>query len=327
MPAFSRAPGKIILCGEQFVVLGAPAISMAINLYSRVEARRVDKPGVEVDVDLPLKDLSLSRNYSKHESADLLRPLKIAAEASLDHIGKKRAGVRVSVDCEIPIGAGLGSSASTTVAIASAVSKSLGTMLSRKEIFKLAFVPERFLHGNPSGVDQATCIYGGIIRYQRPMKVEPLTIKNSPKLLLCDSGIHHKTKILVGSVVKRSKKNKEQFREILAESRSVSSGVVKALKSGDDKDLGSLMTWNHQLLRKIGVSHPKLDRLVESALKAGALGAKLTGAGGGGCIIAVCPDSKAREKISRSLSRQGGKPIKISRDIHGVVSSLGRALK
>ncbi|HEX4922010.1 MAG TPA: mevalonate kinase [Candidatus Bathyarchaeia archaeon] len=325
--AFSRAPGKIILCGEQFVVLGAPAIAMAINLYSRVEARPMNKPGVEVDVDLPLKDLSLSRKYSARESAELLRPLRIAAEATLDRITKREAGVRVNVDCEIPVGAGLGSSASTTVAIASAVSRSMGTSLSREEIFKLAFVPERFLHGNPSGVDQATCIYGGVIRYKRPFKVEPLLIKNSPELVLCDTGIHHKTKTLVGSVVRNSKKNKEQFREHLEEVRSICQGVVKALKRGDDEDLGALMSRNHELLRKIKVSHPKLDRLVDAALKAGALGAKLTGAGGGGCIIAVCEDAKARQKISRSLTRQGGKPFKISRDACGVVSSLGRALK
>jgi len=300
---------------------------MAINLYSRVEARQSEKQGVEVDVDLRLKDLSLSREYSKRESAELLRPLRLAAEATLDHIGEKRRGVAVNVGCEIPIGAGLGSSASTTVAIAAAVAKSLGHTLSREEIFKLAFVPERFLHGNPSGVDQATCIYGGIIRYKRPFKVEPLAIKNMPELLLCDSGIHHKTKTLVGSVVRQSKKNKEQFREHLADVRNISNGVVKALKTGDDEDLGVLMTMNHALLRQIGVSHPKLDQLAEAAINAGAFGAKLTGAGGGGCIIAVCPDRKAREKISRSLRRQGGKPFKISRDVRGVVSSLGRALK
>jgi len=328
MRAYSRAPGKIILCGEQFVVLGAPAIAMAINLYSRVEAQPVEDPGLEVDVDLELKDLSLSRqSYTKRESADLLRPLRIAAEATLDRIGKKKAGVRVNVDCEIPIGAGLGSSASTTVAIASAVSRSLGRTLSRKDLFKLAFFSERFLHGNPSGVDQATCIYGGIIRYKRPSRVEPLAIKSMPDLLLCDSGIHHKTKTLVGSVVRRSKMNKEQFREHLTNVRRISSSVVKALKTGDDEDLGVLMTMNHALLRRIGVSHPKLDQLAETAINAGALGAKLTGAGGGGCIIAVCPDSSTREKISRSLRRRGGKPFKISRDSHGVVSSLGRALK
>lgn len=300
---------------------------MAINLYSRVEAWPLDTTGVQVDVDLPLKDLSQSRRYTAGESASLLRPLRMAALATLDRIGEKKAGVRVSVECDIPVGAGLGSSASTTVAIASAVSKSLGTTLSREEIFKLAFVPERFLHGNPSGVDQATCIYGGVIRYKRPFKIEPLSIKNDPELLLCDTGIHHKTKTLVGSVVRNSKNNKEKFREHLAEIRNISQGVVKALKKGDHEDLGALMSRNHELLREIRVSHPKLDRLVDAALKAGALGAKLTGAGGGGCIIAVCEDPKAREKISRSLRKQGGKPFKVSRDVRGVVSSLERALK
>ena len=325
--AYSRAPGKVILSGEHFVVLGAPAIAMAIDLYSRVEVR--PKPGsvLEVEADLPLKLFAKAdRPISIHNSAGLLEPLRIAVQETLDHIGKG-GGLSVSVDCQIPIGAGLGSSASTTVAIASAVSKSLGISLSRKRIFDLAFAPERYLHGTPSGVDQATCIYGGTIEFTRPGTVRKLAHKWSPVLLLCDTGIHHATKTLVGSVVKRSRKNKETFQGHLAEVRDISKSVSKALKRGDSEELGSLMLQNHRLLRKIGVSHPKLDRLVDAATDAGAFGAKLTGAGGGGCIIAVCPDPKDRETIAKKLRRIGGIPFNISRDTRGVVSSLGRALK
>ncbi len=84
------------------------------------------------------------------------------------------------------------------------------------------------------------------------------------------------------------------------------------------EDLGSLMSLNHELLKKIGVSHPKLDMLVAAAKRAGALGAKLTGAGGGGCIVAVCSSANSREKIAKILGRQGGTPYRISRDLHGV---------
>ena len=107
-------------------------------------------------------------------------------------------------------------------------------------------------------------------------------------------------------------------RDHLAQACEISRGVLKALKTGDMEDLGSLMSLNHELLQRIGVSHPKLDRLVTAAKRAGALGAKLTGAGGGGCIVAVCSNTKSREKIARTLRRDGGTPYRISRDLHGV---------
>jgi mevalonate kinase len=321
--AQAKAPGKIILSGEQFVVLGAPAVAMAINLYSKAKARPNDHNSVQIGVDIPLRFLSRSEtSHHLPDSQGFLRPLRIAAEATLDHIGKSRQGMDVNVECEIPIAAGLGSSASTTVSIISAVSKSQGVKLERKEIFKLAFAPERFLHWKPSGVDQATCIYGGTIEFTRPSTIKPIQVRTDPLLLLCDSGIHHQTKTLVGSVVKKSQKDRDRFKDYLSQVREISRGVSKALRTADSEDLGSLMSTNHNLLQKIGVSHPKLDRLVGAAKRAGALGAKLTGAGGGGCIVAVCPSINGRERIARTLRREGGTPYRISRDTYGVESTV-----
>jgi mevalonate kinase len=293
---------------------------MAINLYSKAKVRSNPYNGVQVEVDVPTRFLSKTDPHSLN-SQEFLRPLRIAAEATLDRIGKCRQGIDVNVDCEIPIAAGLGSSASTTVSIISAVSKSQGADLSRREIFKLAFVPERYLHGKPSGVDQATCIYGGTIEFTRPASIKPVRVQNEPILLLCDSGIHHETKTLVGSVVKKSQTNRKIFRDYLSQVREISQGVSKALRSGDSEDLGSLMSLNHELLRKIGVSHPKLDRLVNIAKRGGALGAKLTGAGGGGCVVVVCPTVRSRERIAKVFRREGGTPYKITKDMAGVDST------
>ncbi len=300
-------------------MLGAPAVAMAINLYSSAEVKRNNTNNVKIGVDIPLKFLARSNTSGRvSDSEGFLHPLRIAAEATLGHLGSGKGGVDVNVDCEIPIAAGLGSSASTTVAIISAVAKAQGAELERKEIFKLAFVPERFLHGKPSGVDQATCIYGGTIEFTRPSSVKLVKIKSDPLLLLCDTGIHHETKTLVGSVVRKSRAEKDNFRDYLSQVKEISMGVLKALKTGDSNDLGSLMSENHELLQKIGVSHPKLDRLVAVARGAGALGAKLTGAGGGGCLIAVCSSPKSRERIEKALKKEGGMPYRISRDMHGV---------
>jgi mevalonate kinase len=322
LSAHARAPGKIILSGEQFVVLGAPAVAMAISLYSNAEAKTNDYNSVHLGIDIPLRFLSRSeKDPYDPDSPGFLRPLRIAAEATLDHIGMSKQGVDVNVDCEIPIAAGLGSSASTTVSIISAVSKSQGVRLGRREIFNLAFVPERFLHGKPSGVDQATCIYGGTIEFTRPSNIKPIQVKADPVLLLWDSGIHHETKTLVGSVVRRSQTERDRFRDYLNQIGEISRGVSRALRTGDSEDLGSLMSLNHELLQKIGVSHPKLDRLVSVAKRAGALGAKLTGAGGGGCVIVLCSSVDARERVVRSLRREGGTPYRISKDTGGVEST------
>lgn len=321
--AWARAPGKVILAGEQFVVLGAPAVSMAINFYSNVEVKPHAASGLNIGIDIPLKFLALPAQTDRVEDPEsFLLPLKIAAETALKNGQRSSLGIDVNVECEIPIAAGLGSSASTTVSIISGISRFQGVKLDKRELFKLAFIPEKFLHGKPSGVDQATCIYGGTIQFTRPSEIKPVPIKTDPLLLLCDTGVHHQTRKLVGSVVKKSKLQKDKFRDYLSRVRQISDEVVRALKTGDKEDLGTLMSENHELLQRIGVSHPKLDRLVDVANRAGALGAKLTGAGGGGCIIVVCSTASQRERIARSLRREGGTPYKISRDIRGVETGI-----
>jgi mevalonate kinase len=294
---------------------------MAINLYSQVHVTPKNGSGVSVTADIPLRFLAgKSGNPILPDPGELLRPLQLAAEATLKHVGSNDHSLQVDVECEIPVAAGLGSSASTTVAIISAVARSKGVELSKKKIFELAFVPENFLHGKPSGVDQATCIYGSVIQFSRPSSVKALRPKKNPVLLVCDTGIHHATRTLVGGVVQKSKKEKKDFRNYLTKVREISSGVAKSLREGDDEDLGTLMYQNHELLQKIGVSHPKLDHLVEVARRAGALGAKLTGAGGGGCVIVLSPSRVARDRIARVLRREGGTPYKISMDTCGVES-------
>lgn len=301
------------------MVLGAPAIAMAINLYSEVEARSNGEREVSISIDVPLRYLAQSgRSVAIGDSNGFLQPLRIAAESTLKYTRKPGQGLDLNVNCQIPIAAGLGSSASTTVAIISSVSGSQGVKLDRKEIFKLAFIPERFLHGKPSGVDQATCIHGGTIQFKKPLNIERVKVKNDPVLLLCDTGVHHRTKALVGSVLRQSRANKEKFRGYVKQVSEISAGVRKALERGNDDDLGELMSLNHDLLQRIGVSHPSLDRLVGIAKSQGALGAKLTGAGGGGCIIAVCPSLSARKTIAKSLLRAGGTPYSVARDLGGV---------
>ena len=292
---------------------------MAINLYSNTEVRPTTDGNVEVTADIPLglvADTDKSPSASSNQA--LLEPLRLAANATLDHLKSKEKSIGVYASCEIPIGAGLGSSASTTVATISAVAKSRGVTLDRNDIFQLAFVSENYLHGKPSGVDQATCTYGGIIQFEKPAKIKPIKIKRPPIILVCDSGIHRSTKALVGSVVKRSGKETERFHDHLEEVSEISTGVVRAMRSEDTAELGSLMNRNHELLRQIGVSTPMLDHLVEEAKRVGASGAKLTGAGGGGCVIALCDDKASRLRVAKRLKQEGGRIYNVALDAQGV---------
>jgi mevalonate kinase len=292
---------------------------MAVNLYSKIDVRPSQTGRIEVTADIPLHLVAdTDKASSPKENQELLEPLRLAASATLDHLATEDRNVHVDANCQIPIGAGLGSSASTTVATISAVAKSRGTRLDRREIYKLAFIPENYLHGQPSGVDQATCTYGGIIQFRKPSKIKAISVKRPPIILVCDSGIHRSTKVLVGSVVKRSREQTTRFQTHLEEVTGISNAVVNAVKKEDDNELGSLMNRNHELLRQIGVSTPRLDSLVVAARKAGALGAKLTGAGGGGCIIALCANEKARSSIAKELRREGGTIYNVSLDLKGV---------
>jgi mevalonate kinase len=315
----SRAPGKIILSGEQFVVLGAPAVAMAINLYSTIEAGPSQSGQIEVTADIPLHLVDdANKGSSPSENQELLEPLRLAANATLDHLATRDRSVHLDANCQIPIGAGLGSSASTTVATILAIAKSRHARLDRREIFKLAFIPENYLHGQPSGVDQATCIYGSIIQFKKPAEIKTIRVKRPPSILVCDSGAHRSTKTLVGSVVKRSREQIDEFRTHIDEITGISNGVVHSLRKEDDEELGMLMNRNHELLRQIGVSTPTLDSLVIEARKAGALGAKLTGAGGGGCVIALCDNEKDRSNVARRLRKAGGTIYDVSLDERGV---------
>src|SRR5256712_8402845 len=203
----------------------------------------------------------------------------MAAEVVLDRVHGNSRGVYGRGECNIPIGAGLGSSASTSVAIIAAVAKSRGVQLGKKEIFRLAYKPETLIHNKPSGVDQATSTYGGVIQYRSPGKVESIKIDQGPCILVCDTGLHRSTGRLVGAVVKRSKRQEAIYRDHVDEVTGITVSARRALEGDRDEELGELMNRNQELLQEIGVSHPALERLIKASMESGALGAKLTGAG------------------------------------------------
>src|SRR3989441_10787032 len=156
---------------------------MAINLYALATAQATRDRELKIEANIPLSILGRGERESRPDTKELLEPFRLAARESLDSLERRKAGVSVEVDCQIPIGAGLGSSAATAVAIIAATSRAYGAKLDRPRICQIAFGPESYLHGSPSGVDQATSTYGGLIPVSQPGKGKRLRLKRMASLL------------------------------------------------------------------------------------------------------------------------------------------------
>jgi len=278
------APGKLILSGEHAVVYGHPAVAMAITRGTTVRLSR--RPGP-----------------SGAASADPRLARALAAVLPPD-------GVGVSIDSDLPVGRGLGSSAALAVATVRALAQLEGRALSFAECHAGAFAMERVFHGDPSGLDHAVSARGGAVIYRRsegaPI-IEPLTLRALP-LVILDSGTAGDTAALVGRVRARSR----ELAPVLSEIGALTAETIGAL-DGPLAALGPLLTRGHRLLTRLGVSTPTLDALVELSLGAGGLGAKLSGAGGGGVVLALAPDPtpvlRAAEAAGVSAFEVGLHPV------------------
>jgi len=311
MNATALAPAKVILIGEHFVVYGEPAVVMAIDCYVHVTVSERADNFIHIVSDLGMSGFYSKTGYKPEkggvQAEKIVRPVNIAAQTVLDRLEKK-TGLEIKVGSQIPVAAGLGSSGALAVATVAAVGKLLGTDFSKDELVKLSFEAEKFVHSKPSGIDQTISSNGGVIVYQKGKGFDPIKVKSEIPIVIGNTGIPRKTGDLVNAVRRRLNDLPEIIEPIVHAAGPLSTLAIKALLYGNLKRLGELMDINHGLLSAIGVSNEPLDRLVYSAKKAGALGAKLTGAGGGGCMIALST-LEDREKIADSIRRAGGTTI------------------
>jgi len=306
----ASAPAKIILFGEHFVVYGEPAIVTAIDKRAQVTAeKRTDK---RIYINSP--NLKASGYFSpkkqfkaeqgNQEARQKLEPIKIAVEKILN-LSKQQKGVNINVQSNIPVAAGLGSSAAVAAATATAVSKLLGIEISKEDVFRTAYEAERFVHGTPSGIDPTISTYGGVLLFHKDRGPTPLNVKEDISLVVGNTGIERSTGEMVSGVRQRRERYPSIINPIIKAGGMVALRAAKALEAGDLNTLGELMNINHAMLSAIGVSNEFLDRLVYAARKAEALGAKLTGAGGGGCMVALSPSDKLKQVVN-AIEREGG---------------------
>lgn len=225
-------------------------------------------------------------------------------------------GFNISIKSEIPPGAGLGSSAAVSVATAAATSTCLKLKLSESEISNIAFEAEKIVHGTPSGIDNTITTFGSAILYKRG-DIRQIKINSRIPLVIGDTGIERSTAEWVRKVKLRRDRQKEIVNSVLNSIGILVIESLRFLKKNDLPALGELMDINQGLLEALGVSTFELNKLISVARNNGAYGAKLTGAGGGGCMIALCPKTK-QKLIADAIQKAKGKPLITSISSKGV---------
>lgn len=322
MRAVATAPAKIILTGEHFVVMGKPAIAMAVNLYSKVNITRRDDPKICIKSNLlnAVGSFQSGRYVPEmggEDAGNALLPVHLVASNLMKRAGLNDHGLSIEIDSSIPMGAGLGSSASVAVSVIAALSKLLEMRISREEIRELAFIPERYVHGRPSGIDQTTATLGGVIAFSLDRGFEPVKSKSDIPIVIGNTGEKRSTGEQIVKVQSISLERPGEFDDVAARAGEISAQARKAIENGELKLLGKLMNDNHELLRWLGLSNKKLEELISAARSAGALGAKLTGAGGGGCMIALV-EPGMENMIAKAVARSGGESFAVKTDRKGV---------
>jgi mevalonate kinase len=307
MRAIAEAPAKAIVTGEHFVVHGAWALAAALPRRVRVSVESSSK--FEVISDL----------FGKAGSPELL-PVSRVLEGMAREFSEKPT-VKVVISSDVPGGAGLGSSAATMVAVASAFSKLNSLGLTIPELIECAMVGERGIHGNPSGIDPAICAHGGAILFRTDAAPKKVLFGGTRSLIVSFSGLKRSTKGQIGHVSKMKEKYPGMFESLAGGISKLSLRASEMLRADDMKGLGTLLTVNHAALMSLGVSNDTLDGMVDLLLSMGCYGAKLTGAGGGGSVLAVAPEGKEKSIVS-GLSARGFETFRVKIPVGGVKSWL-----
>ncbi|OGK16241.1 mevalonate kinase [Candidatus Roizmanbacteria bacterium RIFCSPHIGHO2_01_FULL_39_12c] len=296
------APGKLMLLGEHAVVYGHPCIVTAVDKRLYVEAEVIDSD--EDEIIAP----------QVKESRFVLETITLFKQK---YQIKKRVKIRTKGDFSHNVG--LGSSSAVTVATFKALSEIFNKKLSLRQIFELSYEVTLKIQGVGSGFDIAAATFGGVLYFTKGGKViESLEIKSLP-LVVGYSGVKADTPLIVRNLKLKmqNEKLKVKIEKNFVLINKLVKSAKKALVNKNWKELGGLMTEDHELLIRLGVSTEKLNIMVKAALVTGAYGAKLSGAGGGDCMIALVSEDK-RRNVETAIKKVGGEIIKINNNAEGV---------
>ncbi|MCB5039543.1 mevalonate kinase [Streptococcus mutans] len=304
--ALGKASGKIILMGEHAVVYGQPAIAIPFSAVETVAEVKEDGEALTVTCEF--------YDGLVHKMPEILESLKHAIRFSLYRIGAPQdPAIHIDIHSTIPAERGMGSSAAVAIAIARSLFNFYGKVLTDKELWEIVQSSEKIAHGNPSGIDTVTTSGKSPVFFVKDQPIEQLSINMDAYLIVADTGQTGQTLKAIQSVKALLSKVTYQIdslsdpKQAIKELGQLTNLAKEALLNNYILELGEVMNQAHQLLASLTVSNQTLDRLAQAARQAGALGAKLTGGGRGGCLIALAKDKESAEKIARTLLEQGAK--------------------
>jgi len=279
LKSIASAPGKIILFGEHFVVHGTKAILAAIDKRVTVTTTFTDNKTIKVNSELGTLEIPISSSYEEAKSE--FRPFIFLANKMINS-NQNVSGLEVTIDSDITIGVGLGSSSACCVAAAASIC-GLFKELSSEEILKMSIEAEKTIFPDTSGADCTVCTYGGMIEYPSIEKIDNTFDLN---LVIVNSMIPHNTKNSVEKVNKFKENDEDRFSQLCDLENGLIDEVIVAMKNNDATTFGLKMSENQKYLEEIQVSNDTLRDMI-SSLNEISLGSKITGAGDGGCVIAL----------------------------------------
>jgi mevalonate kinase len=296
----TSAPAKIILLGEHAVVYGKPSLAVPLSTL-RAYAQATELPpnsGLKITaVDLDNQEFVINSS-----STNLDQPLVTAAWLLLNHLRSSPPDAHIILHSDIPVASGMGSGAAITTTLFRALMGLLGKSLPDDGLNDLVYEVEKIHHGTPSGVDNTVIVFEKPIYFVRGKAIERLNIPKPFTLLVADTGVGASTKIAVADVRALYNANKSLISEVLDSIQGLVIVGRTAIEASDFTSLGDAMNENHKLLQELTVSSPQLDKLVSAARNAGAIGAKLSGGGRGGNMIALVAEENVAHVKSKLLN-------------------------
>ncbi len=300
------APGKVILCGEHAVVYGQPAIALPV-FREQAKAEVLLTPGKPFTIDLP--DIGAAFTLAEAPAAE---PLARVARLTLARLKVEPPPARLTIHSTIPIASGMGSGAAVATALVRALSRFLSVQLPPAEVSALVYEGERLWHGTPSGIDNTVIAYGRPVWFQKEAPPRPFHTAIPFTLVVADSGVAGVTKDAVAGVRRRWQADRVTYDGYFVAVGEVVREIYRRLTSGTLVGVGALLDENQRLLAAMGVSHPALEQLIAAGRAAGALGAKLCGAGlGGNCLALV--EAERAEAVAAAMRRAGARRTIITR--------------
>lgn len=299
--AVGLAHGKLILMGEHAVVHGYPAVALPFTPV-----------GVQATVEITEGPLSVDCKFHQGPIAcapEQVKGLSASVVETLKRLGSALEGLTVRIVSTIPAGSGLGSSAAVAVAMVRGLFACHGREITHRDLMELTHIAEVHAHGTPSGIDATAAAAEGPLLFVKGQTPQSLTTGGVFQMVVANSGHAGDTRSAVAAVRDRLRERPIETKSRLTTLGRLAHETKAALADGDSVWLGRILDAAQAELSALGVSNERLDTLVRAARKAGALGAKLTGAGRGGCMLALARDGESAEKLALELTRAGARAI------------------